>query len=47
MSTGSHIPAKAPSPARKVIVAGLIGTSPEPYDFGLRADPANQPTGAR
>jgi hypothetical protein len=47
MSTVSHIPAKAPSPVHKLIVASLIGTSPERYDFGLRADPANQPTGAR
>jgi hypothetical protein len=47
MSTVSHIPAKAPSSVRKVIVASLIGTSLERYDFDLHADPANQPTGAR
>jgi metabolite-proton symporter len=33
MSTVSHIPAKAPSSVRRVIVASLIGTSLEWYDF--------------
>jgi len=33
MSTVSRIPATAPSSVRKVIVASLIGTSLEWYDF--------------
>jgi hypothetical protein len=33
MSSVSRVPAKAPSSVRKVIVASLIGTSLEWYDF--------------
>ena len=47
MSTVSHINAKVPSSVRKVIVASLVGTLLEWYDFDLHADAANQPTSAR